>query len=64
MKIIYDKEVDVLNIKFSDADIFESDEDKPGVIIDYDESGNIVEIEVLNASRHNYNPLKVEYEFV
>jgi uncharacterized protein YuzE len=64
MKIQYDKEVDVINIKFSDADIFETDEDKSGVIIDYDKDGNIVEIEVLNASKHTHQPMKVEYEFV
>ncbi len=63
MKIRYDKEVDVINIQFSDAEIFETDEDKSGIIIDYDKDGNIVEIEVLNASKHNYQPMKVEYEY-
>jgi uncharacterized protein YuzE len=63
MKIKYDKEVDVLNIQFSDMEIIETDEDKPGVIIDYDKNGNIVEIEVLNASKNNYHPMKVEYEY-
>jgi uncharacterized protein YuzE len=63
MKIKYDKEVDVINIQFSDAEIFETDEDKPGIIIDYDKNGNIVEIEVLNASKKMNQPSKVEYEF-
>lgn len=36
MKITYDPEVDVLRLLFSNAPIKESDEDKPGVIIDYD----------------------------
>jgi uncharacterized protein YuzE len=62
MKIKYDKEVDVLNINFSNAQITETDEDKPGIIIDYDVNGNIVEIEVLNASKHSDSPFKVEYE--
>ncbi|MCX6156053.1 MAG: DUF2283 domain-containing protein [Candidatus Kapabacteria bacterium] len=53
MKIKYDKDVDVMNIQFSDAEIIETDEDKAGIIIDYDKDGNIVEIEVLNASKHN-----------
>jgi uncharacterized protein YuzE len=64
MKINYDKEVDVINIRFSDAEIFETNEDKSGIIIDYDKDGNIIEIEVLNASKHSYNPLKIEYEYV
>ncbi len=36
MKITYDPKVDVLRILFSNAPIEESDEDKPGVILDYD----------------------------
>lgn len=63
MKIKYDKEVDVINLQLSDAEIFETDEDKPGVIIDYNKNGNIVEIEILNASKHTAHPVKVEYEF-
>ncbi len=64
MKIKYDKEVDVINIQFSNAEIVETDEDKPGIIIDYDKDGNIVEIEVLNATRNIVQPLKIEYEYV
>ena len=36
MKVTYDPEVDVLRILFRNAPIEESDEDKPGVILDYD----------------------------
>ena len=35
MKIIYHPKVDVVRILFSSAPIEESDEDKPGVILDY-----------------------------
>jgi hypothetical protein len=41
MKVTYDPEVDVLRILFRDVAIDESDEDKPGVILDYDKEGNI-----------------------
>lgn len=51
MKVTYDPEVDVLRILFSAAAIHESDEDKPGVILDFDKDGNIVGLEVLDASR-------------
>jgi uncharacterized protein YuzE len=55
MKITYDPKVDVLCILFSNAPIEESDEDKPGVILDYDKDGNIVELEILDASKRMKN---------
>ncbi len=62
MKVKYDKEVDVLYISFSKNKIKESDEDKPGIILDYDKQGSIVGIEILDASKKMKNPAKVEYE--
>jgi uncharacterized protein YuzE len=62
MKVKYDKEIDVLYIYLSDGKIVESDEDKPGIILDYDEIGNIVGIEMLNASKRIPQPMKFEYE--
>ena len=50
MKIRYDKEADVVYIRFSSLNIAESDEEKPGIILDYSEDGQIVGIEILNAS--------------
>jgi uncharacterized protein YuzE len=61
MKVTYDPEVDVLRIIFSNAAIEESDEDKPGVIIDYDVQGNVVGLEILNASARMENPRAVEF---
>jgi uncharacterized protein YuzE len=61
MKVTYDQEVDVLRILFRDAPIEESDEDKPGVILDYDKESNIVGLEVLDASQRIENPRGVDY---
>ncbi len=61
MKITYDPEVDVLRIMFSNVPIEESDEEKPGVIFDYDQNGNIVGLEILDASMRMDNPRSVEY---
>jgi uncharacterized protein YuzE len=61
MKVTYDPEVDVLRILLSNAPIEESDEDKPGVILDYDKDGNIVGLEILDASKRVSNPCSVEY---
>ena len=64
MKIKYDQEVDVLLIQISESEIYESDESKPGVILDYDKEGNIIRIEVLDASKRTSTPFKFEYEMV
>ncbi len=61
MKVTYDPEVDVLRILLSDTPIEESDEDKPGVILDYDKDGNVVGLEILEASKRIANPRSVEY---
>lgn len=61
MKINYDSEVDVLTIEFTSNPVHESDEGKPGVIMDYDKDGNIVSIEVLQASKRTGDPRTIEY---
>lgn len=61
MKVTYDPDVDVLRILLRNAPIEESDEGKPGVIIDYDKEGNIVGLEILNASKRVENPRSLEY---
>jgi uncharacterized protein YuzE len=61
MKVIYDPEVDVLRILFNNTSIEESDEEKPGVIIDYDKEGNIIGLEILDASKRMENPRSVEF---
>jgi len=62
MKVKYDKEQDILYLSFSNEAIFESDEEKKGIILDYANDGKIVGLEVLNASKQVLNPSKVEYE--
>jgi uncharacterized protein YuzE len=64
MKVTYDASVDVLRILFSDAPIAESDEDKPGMILDYAEDGSVVGMEILDASKHVSNPSSLEYAVV
>jgi len=61
MKVTYDTDVDVLRMLFRNAPIEESDEDTPGIILDYDKEGNLVGLEVLNASQRVDNPRGVEY---
>ena len=61
MKVKYDPEADVLSIELSDEPVEDSDESKPGIIQDYGMSGNVVGIEVLDASTRMTNPRSVEY---
>jgi uncharacterized protein YuzE len=62
MKVNYDSQTDILTIIFTDTLVTESDEDKPGVILDYDEKGNLVSLEILDASRRVNVPSKIEYQ--
>jgi uncharacterized protein YuzE len=62
MKVIYDRETDTLTIIFAESPVAESDEDKPGVILDYDDKGNLVSLEILDASRRVSIPNKIEYQ--
>jgi uncharacterized protein YuzE len=62
VKVIYDRETDTLTIIFAETPVTESDEDKPGVILDYDDKGNLVSLEILDASRRVNIPSKIEYQ--
>jgi uncharacterized protein YuzE len=53
-----DPETGALYVRPSDELIIESEQVKPGVILDYDEAGNVVGIEILNASERDEAPLK------
>ena len=62
MKVIYDRETDILTIIFSDAPVAESDEEKPGIILDYDAAGNLISLEILDASQRVNVPSRIEYQ--
>ncbi len=61
MKVIYDRETDTMTVIFADTPVSESDEDKPGVILDYDALGNLVSVEILDASKRVKIPTAIEY---
>ena len=50
MKVIYDKETDTLSIILRQGTVSESDEVREGMILDYDKAGQLVSIELLDAS--------------
>jgi uncharacterized protein YuzE len=61
MNIKYDHEIDVLRIIFSNNPIAESDEEKNGLILDYDKDGNVVKMEILQACRRIEEPFACDY---
>lgn len=63
MKVKYDSRTDTLSIVLQDnRPVAESDEDKPGVILDYDSEGNLLGLEILDASRRVSNATKMEFQ--
>ncbi len=50
MRINYDKQADAMYIRFSEAKYYQSDEVKEGIILDFDKSGKIIGMEVLDVS--------------
>jgi uncharacterized protein YuzE len=50
VKITYDAETDTLRVVLKDVPIRESEEERSGVILDYDADGQLVAFEVLDAS--------------
>lgn len=61
MKIIYDKETDTLSILLQTGKIAESDEVRPGLILDYDKAGRLLSLELLDASEQVMRPNAVEF---
>jgi uncharacterized protein YuzE len=63
VKVTYDPRTDTLTVILKEGvRVAESDEGKPGVILDYDDEGNLLSLEVLDASRRVTDARKIEYQ--
>jgi len=63
MKVSYDPATDTLTVVLRQGvTVAESDEDRAGTILDYDSDGNLVSIEILDASQRVTDARKIEYE--
>ena len=50
MRIRLDKDCDTVYFRLDDSEIGESEEVKPGVILDFNAEGQVVGVEILNLS--------------
>jgi uncharacterized protein YuzE len=63
MKVRYDPRTDTLSVVLKDnTPVYESDEDKPGVILDYDVQGNLISFEILDASKRVTETRRVDFQ--
>jgi uncharacterized protein YuzE len=63
VKVNYDPKTDTLSfILKENASVTESDEEKPGIILDYDGQGDLVSMEILDASRRVTEAKKVDFQ--
>ena len=66
MKLHVDKEAGTLYLRLDDSAIVESEEVSPGMMLDYNESNEVVGVEVLYLSKRssNLNLSTLEFETV
>ena len=62
MRVSYDEHTDTLILLLREGvDVAESDEERPGVILDFDATGGLVSVEILEASRRVTDARHVEF---
>jgi len=64
MKIEYDRHADVMYIRLLAGTVVESDEVRPGVVLDFDADGKVLGIEMLDVSERIDNPRELAMELV
>ena len=61
MRVEYDRETDTLTILLREAAVKESDELRPGMIVDFGHDGGVVGMEILNASKVVENTDEIQF---
>ena len=51
MKLQYDSQVDAAYIKLSEAEVTDSEEVRPGIVVDFDAQDRVVGIEILHVRK-------------
>ncbi|MDQ3773570.1 MAG: DUF2283 domain-containing protein [Pseudomonadota bacterium] len=63
MKLAIDEEADALHLELVAVPVSESEEVAPGVIVDYDEVGQVVGVEILHLSKRPQPVNLMDFEF-
>ncbi len=58
MRVRVDHAADAVYVNLTDRPIKDSEQVADGIIVDYDDEGHIVGVEILDASRRTNDPLK------
>ncbi len=61
MRVVYNHDIDILAITLKADATVESDEVSPGIIVDLDAEGNIVGLEIMDASERVDQPGEMLY---
>jgi uncharacterized protein YuzE len=61
MKVTYDPDKDILQIAFIETTVEETSQIAPGLVIDYDEDGNLIGLELRKASTKVDSPYAISY---
>jgi len=62
MKYTYDPMADAVNISFTKGRVARTDEIAPGAILDFDRKGNLLSMEVLDASKRSQGSREIVLE--
>ena len=64
MKIEYDQQADAMYIRLRAGTVAESDEVRPGVVLDFDSNGRVLGIEMIDVSERTDNPRELAMELI
>jgi len=64
MKVEYDQQADAMYIRLRGGKVIESEEVRPGVVLDFDAQGQVLGIEMLGLSKLTDNPREMAVELI
>ena len=64
MKIEYDQQADAMYVRLREGTVAESDEVRPGVVLDFDSNGRVLGIEMIDVSERTDNPRELAMELI